>query len=330
VRRLRKPNANHAVKLAIARMREWTAPMTTAPKTESRSFRGCLRWLGPLALAVGLIAAQGIASAREGDQPRGPVVSLAYEAGLGTLLKAYPRALYRSSDQGRSWNQVPLPSSVEDGSIATVAIPAEGQGVLYLAGPGLGVLRSADDGGSWLARHDGLPSRNVVALATHADQPDTLYAFIPESGVYRSQDAGKSWRLMDRGPEGIRQLVHSDMEGSMETGWLYAATAHWVRVSMDCFCLWRDAGELTGGVHSVVYDPRQPEHIYAASEQGLFYSTNGGQEWEQATSPGPAVTALALTPSGVLYAATDDGAVSEHGPGRHLGASRCLACFWPG
>ncbi|MGH6894977.1 MAG: WD40/YVTN/BNR-like repeat-containing protein [Geminicoccaceae bacterium] len=282
--------------------------MTAAPKTALRSFRDRLPCVGALVLAVGLVAVHGIASARNGNEPRGAVVALAYEAGSDALLKAYPRALYRSSDSGRGWTPVPLPSSVEDGSIAAVATPAEGQGVLYVAGPGLGVLRSEDNGGSWIAQNDGLPSRDVVAFATHADQPDTLYALIADSGIYRSQDAGKSWRLMDRGPQGTRQLMHSDMEGSMETGWLYAATAQGVRVSMDCFCLWRDAGELTGGVHSVVYDPQQPEHLYAAAEQGLFRSTNGGQEWE-ATSPGPDVTALALTPSGVLYAATGDGAL---------------------
>jgi photosystem II stability/assembly factor-like uncharacterized protein len=282
--------------------------MTAAPETTSRFFRGWLHWVGALALAVNLVAAHGVACARE-DRPRGAVVALTYEAGTGTLLKAHARALYRSSDGGQSWSAIPLPSSVKDGIIAAVGSAAENQRVLYVAGPGLGVLRSEDNGDSWVARNDGLPSRDVVAFATHAEQPETLYAFIPDGGIYRSQDAGKSWRLMDRGPEGTRQLVHSDMEGSMETGWLYAPTAHGVRVSMDCFCLWRDAGELAGQIYSVVYDPRQPEHVYAAAEQGFFRSTNGGQEWEQATSPGPAVMALTLTPSGVLYAATGDDAL---------------------
>jgi photosystem II stability/assembly factor-like uncharacterized protein len=93
----------------------------------------------------------------------------------------------------------------------------------------------------------------------------------------------------------------------METGWLYAATLQGVRVSMDCFCLWRDAGQINGKIDNLAYDPQQPERLYAASEQGLFRSTNGGQDWEQTVSPETAVTTLIVTPSGTVYAASSDG-----------------------
>lgn len=256
------------------------------------------------AITILLIATVGVAHADAVDGSRGPITSLAYDARSGSLLKSDGDALYRSVDEGQNWNAIALPSSVE-GHIAAVATSADGSAI-YLAGSGFGILVSKDDGADWAALNQGLPSTKVTAFAAHATLPRTLYAYLPKTGIYRSQDAGKSWKLMDRGPEGIRQIIHTNMKGSMQTGWLYAATARGVQVSMDCFCLWRDAGGLDGKIDTLAYDPRQPEHLFAASKKGLFRSTNGGQEWESATSPEIAVTALTMTPSG-LYAATTAG-----------------------
>src|SRR5260370_2686011 len=114
--------------------------------------------------------------------------------------------------------------------------------------------------------------------------------------------------MMDRGRrDGVVQLTHSDMAGSMQSGWLCAATCIGVRRIMDCFCLWQDAGGLANEVRGVTYDPKQPEHIYAATEKGLFRSTDGGENWIQTTSLGSKVVALAFARTGTLYAVNDDG-----------------------
>jgi photosystem II stability/assembly factor-like uncharacterized protein len=76
---------------------------------------------------------------------------------------------------------------------------------------------------------------------------------------------------------------------------------------MDCFCLWQDAGELESEVYSVTYDRRQPEHIYAATEKGLFRSTDGGENWVQTASPGSKIVALAFARQDILYALNDAG-----------------------
>ncbi len=259
-----------------------------------------LLWLALAALVIGFAGAVAGATA-----PVSPaIVALAYDSATKALLKAQPDGIYRSTDEASSWQPIPLPTMV--GRVTAIATPADGSGAIYVAGPSFGILRGDADGG-WKAIVDGLPSRNVAAFATHATQPDTLYAYLPESGIYRSQDAGTTWKLMDRGPEAIRQLVHSDMAGSMETGWLYAATAEGASVSMDCFCLWRDIGDLGGAVTSIAYRPGQPESLYAATERGVFRSDSGGRKWQQLAAPGSPVTALTVMPSGTVYAATSDG-----------------------
>lgn len=262
--------------------------------------------LGLAALAAALLFDTAAVQATEPRQQDVSPVALAYDAATEALLKAYPDALYRSSD-GRSWQKVAI-APLGDGQLASIAASPAGKGIIYAAGPGLGVARTDDGGKTWAKRSEGLPSRDVVAVAAHTTQPDTVYAFVREQGIYRSQDGGNSWRMMDRGPRlGLSQLVHSDMAGSMQSGWLFAATSTGIRRIMDCFCLWQDAGGLGSGAYSVTYDPRQPDQLYTATEKGLFRSTNGGEDWVAIASPGAKVVALAFARSGTLFAMSEEG-----------------------
>jgi len=74
-------------------------------------------------------------------------------------------------------------------------------------------------------------------MAAHATQPETLYAYHGKEGMFRSRDGGSKWVKVDNGPqESVQAFLHSDMPGSMESGWLFAGTTHGVARSMDCFC----------------------------------------------------------------------------------------------
>ncbi|EKS9800607.1 MULTISPECIES: sialidase family protein [Burkholderia] len=255
-------------------------------------------------LFTGLLALHDASADALTTAARSPIVALGIDASHHVLLKATVDALYRSVDDGRHWNRIALPQT--HGRVLAIATSARRPGLLYVGGPGLGVLRSDNDGQSWQSTNAGLPSRTVEALATHADQADTVYAYVAGRGIFRSQKDGRDWRLMDAGPRAtILRLVHSNMPGSMQTGWLLAATSNGVSRSMDCFCGWRKAGGLTGKVDAVTYDPREPQQIYAALGKELLLSRDGGEQWTHLAAPGPAITALLVTPDGVLYAAGD-------------------------
>lgn len=255
------------------------------------------------------LTVSGIAYAHSAHGSKGGrIVALAFDASGRILVKASSHALQQSSDGGRSWNRIATPVTGKPGRIAAVAISRKGKGAWYVAGPGMGILRSDDAGKTWETRNKGLPDANVVAFALHADQPDTAYAVVAGFGIYRSDDGGANWRLMDKGPrEGIGQLVHSNMPGSMQTGWLYAATSKGVGRAMDCFCGWRDAGGLKGKIIAVSYDPARPQHVYAATSDALFSSINGGEKWTRTDAPVESIAALVVTSAGALYAASIDG-----------------------
>ena len=193
-------------------------------------------------------------------------------------------------------------------SLTAIDVAAGASGALYVAGYGIGVQRSDDGGLTWSARNVGLPSADAQAFATHADRPETVYAYLQAHGIYRSEDGGRHWRLMDAGPRGgITGLVHSNMAGSMQSGWFFAAGPKGVRRAMDCFCGWRDAGDLGRVVRAISYHPNRPSEVYAATDSELFVSRDGGEAWSKFDAPPSAITALAVTPTGEIYAAGVDG-----------------------
>ena len=279
-----------------------------------------LRWGGARAPVVAFFLVASLtliaaAAAANAAATQAPVVALVAAGSGQALFKAEARALYRSGDEGRHWQAVKLPNAAT-GAIASVAVAAHRDDVLYVAGPGLGVWRSRDGGRTWVAKNASLPSTAVEAITTHADQADTVYAYLPSKGIYRSDDAGDHWRLMDAGPrEPIVRFVHSNMAGSMQTGWLFAATAKGVARSMDCFCGWRDAGALNTGVTTVAYDRTEPKRVYAITDKGLWVSENGGEQWSQARLPGAGIAALAVGGRGIVYAVDREGTLfrsSDH------------------
>lgn len=279
--------------------------------TMLRRAHNTARHAGEIAVVLVLLALHGMgAFAASTARDPGRVVALQFDRATSAMLKANEQAVYMSRDGGRSWMPLPLPAfkpGARIGAIATSA-PIETKSALYVGGPGIGVLRTEDGGRNWNARNKGLPQGEVLALAAHADQPRTIYVVIAGKGVFRSEDDGLNWKLMDKGPGGgIVRLVHTNMPGSMQSGWFFVATPKGVRRSMDCFCGWRDAGGLDAAVHSVTYDPSQPQFVYAASDDSLFVSANGGEQWQRVKTPGPGIASLVAAPSGLLYAVSSNG-----------------------
>jgi photosystem II stability/assembly factor-like uncharacterized protein len=178
-----------------------------------------------LALSLSCVSAQG-----EARLPGTPL-SLAYDATTGTLWGVSSEGVYRS-DSGANWKPVPI-----DPGTATpmqLFVDPHAGGRLYQIGPELGVLHSNDAGQTWQQIGEGLPSKNVGAFAVNSVEEGTLYTWIRGQGLFRTRDAGTTWNRMDDGPPTVvENLEHSSLPGSMNTGWLYAATPEGVYLSMD-------------------------------------------------------------------------------------------------
>jgi len=224
-----------------------------------------------------------------------------------TLIVAYPRALYQLNANNNSWLPIALPDPT---NVLTGVAVNKINNVIFIATQHQGIFSSWDQGKNWTSRNNGLASNTITALTQHTQQPDTLYSVVPEQGIYRTEDAGENWLLMDEGPIDMgRTIIHSDMPDSMQTGWIFAATNKGVSRSMDCFCLWSQAGELQGEITALSYDPQHPKHIYAASGSRLYLTKDGGQNWDIITELKSTISTLHITASGVIYAGAQGGRV---------------------
>ena len=160
-------------------------------------------------------------------------IGLTYHPSDKTLLLADKRGLSRWRDG--AWVAV---DSQSKAGLSAVVVNPNLPTTMYVSGPGLGVLRSTDNGASWKEANKGLPNLDTGALAIHSIQLETLFVWVKNDGVYSTEDRGVSWlRMPDKGPDdpNVRSLVHSTLPGSMKTGWVYASTPKGIYLSMDCF-----------------------------------------------------------------------------------------------
>lgn len=101
-----------------------------------------------------------------------------------------------------------------------------------------------------------------------ADQPGRLYAGTIPGGLFVSDDGGDNWTLN-------RPLWNHESRG----GDLFAGEAtsenQWNGTPASI-----DYGVFEPGIHSIVIDPRNPQHMYVAvSTAGVLETTDGGQTW---------------------------------------------------
>lgn len=95
--------------------------------------------------------------------------------------------VYRSTDQGRSWE--PAYGGLSGRQISSVVV----SGTDIFVGAGDGVYRSTDDGQSWTIVNEDL---DVIGFAVSGAR---LYAGTHGRGVFLSTDRGQSWREINPG-----------------------------------------------------------------------------------------------------------------------------------
>ncbi|WP_250655627.1 sialidase family protein [Alkalimarinus coralli] len=101
-----------------------------------------------------------------------------------------------------------------------------------------------------------------------ASQAGRLYAGTIPGGLFFSDDNGETWQLN-------RPLWNHESRG----GDLFSGDAtsenKWDGTPASI-----DYGVFEPGIHSIIVDPRNPDHLYvAASSVGVIETTNGGRTW---------------------------------------------------
>ncbi len=158
----------------------------------------------------------------------------------GTLWIGTHNGLYRSSDEGKSWQPVKVPADLAAMDFMSFVQDPTNSKVLYVGTHNRGVLRTTDGGDTWELFSSGLGGSDVHAMAVdgyNQAQPRRLYAFAMDKGLYRILGDAIEWKRVDDGPSNpdVRALQAVNIPTGMGGIFLYAATSEGIFRGPDCF-----------------------------------------------------------------------------------------------
>jgi photosystem II stability/assembly factor-like uncharacterized protein len=191
--------------------------------------------------------------------------------------------IYRSDSGGEAWVKIQgIPGTHRRTHI--ISEDPRNSSTIF-AGTTLGLFKSPDGGKTW--RH--LSSEQVNWMVFDPGEPRTLYLATEFAGILKSTDSGETFHPMNEGfanhrlseiaSDGKRLYASSTYEG------LYGG----VFVSSDGGLQWslRANEETLNGrnLHSLTASPANADVVFAASEDAILKSADGGKTWVPVAQP---------------------------------------------
>lgn len=249
-----------------------------------------------------------------------------------TLYAATSFGVYKSVNGGSTWAQL---LSKGFGFATDIIAPQGSGGPLFAAATSAfvnaanGIYESLDGGLSWALVGGGLPTSNVgrIALSVSPINASVIYAGIENpstgnlTGLYRTNDGGVTWT----------QFAANGVNCSTQCWYGMTVTPSPTDPNTVFFgglSLYRsiDGGTTFTNVgssfhvdhHALVFDPINPQVVYAGTDGGIFRSSDGGTTWANLNS-NLAITqfygGISLHPSAVspILGGTQDNGTLEYG-----------------
>ncbi|MCC6453994.1 MAG: hypothetical protein IT328_03550 [Caldilineaceae bacterium] len=126
-----------------------------------------------------------------------------------TLFAGTPTGIFRTQDEGKSWESCNFGLLDED-ALCMACAPDFGESELLWAGTaGGGLYRSRNSGRAWRESGYGLPDAAVQALAISPNfsQDRTLFVGMEAHGVYVSRDGGENWVSLGLPGQSVNSLA---------------------------------------------------------------------------------------------------------------------------
>jgi photosystem II stability/assembly factor-like uncharacterized protein len=206
--------------------------------------------------------------------------------------------IFRSANGGVSWKRVRTGNPVWTDTVWDLAVTPGSPSQVWAATEQNGLLRSTDGGNTWSEVGAGLPkTAPVEALLADAESPNTLFAGT-HKGIYRSMNGGDDFVSVNRSKTlSIARLAW----GPKKPRTIYLATgnAHGMAKSIDGGETWQPAnrGFVRPKINALVVDPNEPSRLWAATDGGLYLSSDAAENWSFATALGNRnVNALFIDP----------------------------------
>lgn len=213
--------------------------------------------------------------------------------------------LMLSEDGGRTWasQNAGLPTA----PVTAIAVAATAPDTLYLAIQGDGLWKSEDAGGSWEFVMDrpylAEAERDVLALSSVdlASGMGGIWLYAgTDLGLTRVPDCFCRWQDVQAGdaldalvsgaaPAPERPLPAGEpvvalVSAPQSAGLLYAALASGVWKSTDAGVAWSRVGD--ADARALAVNPADPDHVAAATRDGVTFSRDGGATWSATAAIG--------------------------------------------
>jgi photosystem II stability/assembly factor-like uncharacterized protein len=256
--------------------------------------------------------------------PYGGWINDLFEDVSGRILAATSfGGIYRSSDDGESWQQIFNgdlifdPRCVATNASGHIFVGSEGIG-------GVGFLRSTDDGASWQVVNNTLASKMVTDLVV--TPAGDLYACTFADGLFRSTNNGTTFTHVASLPALYTTRVEPGSAGHLFVGVQYEQVN--LYRSTDNGATWQPGD--AGIVYDVVDVHSSGPVVYAADASGVYKSTDSGVTWTNLGAPSGfgynSVTVASngdiaasvfanIYDGGIVVRSTDDGATWAEDPG---------------
>ena len=232
--------------------------------------------------------------------PKNP--DLVYVAALGHAYGPSPeRGVFRSRDGGKVWEKV-LFKDEKTGAI-DLAMDPRNPNILFAAlweanrtpwsltsgGPGSGLYRSTDGGGTWKkVEGKGWPDivLGKIGVSVSGADGNRVYAMVEaadeKGGLYRSDDGGESWKQMtDDHRLRHRPWYYTHVAADpREPDTLYVMCVGLYR-SRDGGKSWTPMQTPHGDYHHLWIDPGDAKRMAIANDGGATISVDGGETWSR-------------------------------------------------
>lgn len=217
-----------------------------------------------------------------------------------------------------------MPTDLTEVSVYSLATDPYDTSRVFVGTKGHGLQISEDWGARWSRVSTGLEEDEVLAVAFSRPAAGTVFAgtWHQETdnwrgGIYRSVDGGETWSKKQSAH--VRAIAVHPEDGGVV---LVATQGHWVYRSVDGGQNWTTSSDGMGNryVKSLAFAETSPEVVFAATENGIDVSDNGGISWSHsglsnflesiAVHPGNSTivyTSRAVMNGGTLYVSQDGG-----------------------
>jgi len=224
-----------------------------------------------------------------------------YVAVLGPLWSdSDERGLYKTTDGGKTWNKILFVNKTTGCSDLT--LDPKDPNIVYAAfwevrrtpwsfssgGENSALYKSTDGGKTFAKIHNGFPKGKLgrLAIAVAPSSPNILYTVIEseqdkDKGLYRSDDGGASWKQLNNDFELlVRPFYFSRIEVDPRNPDVVVKAGLLGSISRDGGKTFKNLGPNHSDVHDIVFDIKDSDRMYVATDGGVYRSWDGGTTLE--------------------------------------------------